>query len=247
MEKGASIGSLAALGRERLLSQLRSEPVRPTHVDAPFERLLTELIAALDPFDRTTFERRLNGAVAVIPFEEALDRILLPLQERIGDLWHEGKLSVAIEHYVTKQVQQKLFTAMNQLPIREEGPKIVIACPIGQFHEIGAQSVAYRCGLKGCRVYFLGTSVPASALAAFCRQTMPDLVVLSITAAAVEEELREYAREVTDELRTVCPIKAGGAGALAMKPLLEGGGIEVLDNLSALMSYVSEAAVRHRG
>src|SRR6476620_2861732 len=86
-----------------------------------------ELVTALNPLDRETFERRLNGAVAVIPFEEALHKILLPLQERVGHLWHDGRLGVATEHYVTKQVQQKVFAAMNQLPINEYGHKIVVA------------------------------------------------------------------------------------------------------------------------
>lgn len=242
MERGASIGSLAAQGRDRLLAQLHAEPSLPVLAESPFERLLAELITALDPLDRTAFERRLNGAVAVIPFEEALDRILLPLLVRVGDLWHEGRLGIAIEHYVTNLVRQKLFTAMNQLPVREGGLKVVVACPAGQYHDIGAQSIAYRCGLKGCRVYFLGADVPASALSAFCVQTRPDLVVLSIPADAVEEELREYAREIMAALQSMCPVKAGGTGALRAKQILEQGGIEVLQDLTALMNFVTGAA-----
>jgi hypothetical protein len=52
----------------------------------PHDRLLDELLGSLDPMDKAGFERRLNGAVAVIPFEEAVQRILLPLQRRIGEL-----------------------------------------------------------------------------------------------------------------------------------------------------------------
>ena len=128
---------------------------RTTIVDNTFNRLLRELLSALEPFDRVRFEKRLNGAVAVVPFEEALHGILLPLQEQVGQLWHDGHVNIAIEHYVTKQIQQKIFSAMNQLPVAEFGAKVVVACPPGEEHDIAALAVAYRCRVRGCRVYYL--------------------------------------------------------------------------------------------
>ena len=50
----------------------------------PYERLLSELMGLLNPLRRGSFERRLNGAIAVIPFEEALYGILLSLQTPVG-------------------------------------------------------------------------------------------------------------------------------------------------------------------
>ncbi len=236
MMKGNSIGDLAALGRDELLARMRvaTPPVAAFAAEAPFERLLTELIAALDPFDRVTFERRLNGAVAVIPFEEALHRILLPLQERVGQLWHDGRASVAVEHYVTKQVQKKLFAVMNQLPVAEHGPKIVVACLQGEQHEIGAQAVAYACAVRGCRVYYLGPNVPVAALASFCAQVRPDLLLLSIPTAFSQEATEVLLRELVERVGRLCSIAAGGGGALAMRAALERDKIEVLEEFSAL-------------
>lgn len=234
MEKGNSIGDMAAMGRDTLLARMRETALSQPIPESPYERLLSELLAALDPFDRVTFERRLNGAVAVIPFEEALLRILLPLQERVGELWHEGRLNIAVEHYVTKQVQQKLFAVMNQLPVREDGPKVVVACPSGQGHEIGAQTIAYRCGVRGCRVYYLGPNVPVSALADICTQVRPDLLLLSVTIAFPEKEAAMLARSFAEEVGSVCPVAAGGKGALAMQEIFEREKIEVIDDFSAL-------------
>jgi methanogenic corrinoid protein MtbC1 len=117
--------------------------------------------------------------VAVIPFDEAVQRILLPLQRRIGELWHEGRLNIGVEHYVTKIIQQKLFSVMNQLPVNEFGPRILIACPEGETHEIGAQAVAYIAAIRGCHVYYLGPNLPSSDLMTFCEKIKPDLVLLS--------------------------------------------------------------------
>ena len=106
LDAGGSIGELAKLGREELLGRARASAPQISFVDNTFTRLLRELMSTLNPFDRVIFEKRLNGAVAVVPFEEAFHGILFPLQEQVGQLWHEGHIDVAIEHYVTKQIQQ---------------------------------------------------------------------------------------------------------------------------------------------
>ncbi len=129
MEQGATIGALAAEGRDPLIARMRIATPVSAEEQKPHERLLDDLMKSLDPLDKAGFERRLNGAVAVIPFEEAVQRILLPLQRRIGELWHEARSNTAVEHYVTKIIQQKLFSVMNQLPVNEFGPRILIACP----------------------------------------------------------------------------------------------------------------------
>ena len=89
IDSGHSIGELAELGREELLARAKIASLESTHLDPPSERLLAELVQAVQENDRVAFERKLNGAIAVIPFEEALQRFLLPLQERIGQLWHD--------------------------------------------------------------------------------------------------------------------------------------------------------------
>jgi methanogenic corrinoid protein MtbC1 len=235
MEKGNSIGDLASLGHDELLARMKAVPVQAIADAVPlYERLLGELVACLEPLDRMVFERKLNGAVAVIPFEEALHGILLPLQERVGQLWHEGRINVAVEHYVSRQVQQKLFSVMNQLPVNEQGPKVVVACPPTEAHEIGAQSVAYHCRVRGCQVYYLGANVPLASLATFCDQVRPDLLLLSLTGVLPEADAEAFVRELSASVAIRCPIVTGGAGAKQMRDRLAAGKIDVLDDFAAL-------------
>src|SRR5574338_1014098 len=56
LDAGPSIGDLARVGREELLRRMRAAAPRATIVDNTFSRLLRELLSALDPFDRITFE-----------------------------------------------------------------------------------------------------------------------------------------------------------------------------------------------
>jgi DNA-binding transcriptional MerR regulator/methylmalonyl-CoA mutase cobalamin-binding subunit len=234
MDKGQAIGQLAAAGRVELLTRARIGMLQAPREIEPYERVLAELIAALDPLDQPAFERRLNGAVAVIPFEEALRGILLPLQQRVGEMWHDGRVGVAVEHYVTKQVQQKLFAVMNQLQLPERGPKVLVAAPPGELHEIGAQSVAYVCAVRGCRVYYLGPNLPVEAMAKLCAEVRPDLVLLSFSAALPAEDAAGVVRELAEQVSPICPIAAGGAGARTLREILERGPCEVLEDFAAL-------------
>ena len=235
MEQGATIGSLAAEGHDSLVVRMRVATPVSAEDQKPHERLLDDLMGSLDPLDKAGFERRLNGAVAVIPFEEAVQRILLPLQRRIGELWHQGRLDIGVEHYVTKIVQQKLFSVMNQLPVNESGPRVLIACPEGETHEIGAQAVAYIAATKGCHVYYLGPNLPISDLVIFCEKIKPDLVLLSLTEVKPEAAALQQLEEL-EQLATRWSVAVGGQGARALGDRLRDTKIELLDDLTALHS-----------
>lgn len=235
MEQGATIGGLATEGRDPLIARMRLATPFIAEEQKPHEHLLDDLIGLLDPIEKAGFERRLNGAVAVIPFEEAVQRILLPLQRRIGDLWHQGRLGTAVEHYVTKLIQQKLFSVINQLPVNEFGPRVLIACLQGETHEIGAQAVAYIAATRGCHVYYLGPNLPMSDLIVFCEKISPDLVLLSLTETKSEAAMLQQLKEL-EQLATRWSVAVGGEGARAFGDLLRETRVELLDDLPALHS-----------
>ena len=234
LDAGESIGDLARVGREELINRLRAAAPRTTVVDNTFDRLLRELLSALEPLDRVMFEKRLNGAVAVVPFEEALHGILLPLQERVGHLWHSGRIDIAVEHYVTGQIKQKLYAAMNQLPVAEFGATVVVACPPGEEHDLAALAVAYRCRMRGCRVYYLGANVPVLSLSKLCREVAPDLTILSITIALPNPLATDLIQALIRDVAPVSKVLAGGRGAEAMRQHFADSPIELLETFGDL-------------
>lgn len=245
LDRGQTIGALAVEGRESLLQRMRLISTPKQEELAPHKSLLDELVSCLDPLDKLRFEQKLNGAVAVIPFDEAVQRILLPLQLRVGELWHEGRLSIAVEHYVTKVIQQKLFSVMNQLPVNESGPRVLIACPEGEFHELGAQAVAYLAAARGCHIYYLGSNLPLTDLQTFCESITPDLVLLSLT----EIRSDEMAHRLLHQLQPIAlrwPVAMGGQGAEVFEHLLQHSKVEVLHDLAALHNRLARLLSMHQ-
>jgi methanogenic corrinoid protein MtbC1 len=139
---------------------------------------------------------------------------------------------------VTKIIQQKLFSVMNQLPVNEFGPRILIACPEGETHEIGAQAVAYIAAIKGCHVYYLGPNLPNSDLVIFCETIKPDLVLLSLTEVRPEAAALQQLKEL-ELLATRWSVAVGGQGARAIGDRLRDTKIELLDDLTALHSRLT--------
>jgi MerR family transcriptional regulator, light-induced transcriptional regulator len=206
LDAGGSIGELAKLGREELLGRARASAPRVSFVDNAFSRLLRELLSTLNPFNRVTFEKRLNGAVAVVPFEEALHGILLPLQ--------------------------------NQLPVAEFGAKVVVACPPGEEHDIAALTVAYRCRVRGCRVYYLGANVPIASLTNLCGKVEPDLTIISFPLALSDDQATELVQALADEVSPVSNLAVGGHGAIAMRHLFVKSNIKIVEDFADLDSQL---------
>ena len=234
LDAGGSIGELSKLGREELLRRTRASVPRVSFVDNTFSRLLRELLSTLNPFNHVIFEERLNGAIAVVPFEETLHVILLPLQEQVGQLWPNGHLDMVIEHGVTNQIQQKIFSAMNQLLVAEFGAKVVGACSPGEERDIAALMVANRCHVRGCRVYYWGANMPVASLANLCGKVEPDLMIISFRLALSDDKATELVQALADEVIPVSNLAVGGHGAIAMRDLFVKSNIEIVEDFADL-------------
>ncbi|MGP0591666.1 MerR family transcriptional regulator [Nitrospira sp. T9] len=238
VDQGMAIGELSEQGLERLREQAQRVFVETYREPPPSERLVTELSQALEENDRAAFERKLNGALAVIPFEEAVHRFLLPLQEQVGQLWHDGMLGVGQEHYASNQIKQKIFSAMNQFQTSDEGPVVVVACPTNEWHEVAAMTAAYVCRARGCRVHYLGANLPIPELAAYCHRNRPICVLLSVTILGSLHEARALAQEVADKIIPLSSVGVGGQGVQAYAEVFLEENIIVFQDLSALDRFV---------
>ncbi|MCW5781846.1 MAG: MerR family transcriptional regulator [Nitrospirales bacterium] len=238
VDQGMAIGELSEQGVEYLRDQAQRVFVETYREPPPSERLVLELSQALEENDRAGFERKLNGALAVIPFEEAVHRFLLPLQEVVGQLWHDGRLGVGQEHYASNQIKQKIFSAMNQFQTADAGPVVVVACPTNEWHEVAAMTAAYICRARGCRVHYLGANLPIPELAAYCQRNRPTCVLLSVTIMGSSDEARALAQQLASAIVPLSPVGVGGQGVQAHAEVFLQKNIIVFQDLNALDRFV---------
>lgn len=242
IELGQSIGELASLGKDEILTRVNSEESKKTKDETyTTDPLIKDLEKCLTPLDQPAFEERLREIIALLPFEEVFKRVLVPLQIRVGELWFDGKLDISVEHYVTIQVKQKLFAVMNMMGTRN-GPQVVIACPPWELHEIGAQMVAYHCATLGCQTTLLGANLPLENLIHFCTNTNPDVVVLSFTSPVSENNSRVLFAEISKHILPLCPIVVGGQGINQWENYIDNN-IKVLKTLPALDAFINNIVI----
>ena len=235
LEDGFAIGELAKLGRENLIAQMdHKKTVFDASNERPLVRINDILIDSLIPLDKSKFIRTLNEAVSLLSFDEAFFKIFIPLLRQVGDLWHEGKIGVGEEHFVTHHIRQRFLSVLNQLPVSDGGPKVVISCLANDYHEMGALIAAYQCAINGCQIFYLGANMPVESLVEFCTLTRPSLVLLSCSNELEDSEAKSLADKYARALLPICSVWAGGSAMDSLGKYLVKNGIDVLDSLKVL-------------
>lgn len=201
------------------------------------------LCTALLRFDRPE-ATRLVEQLPSMGFETLLDELYLPTLTEVGELWEEGEISVAQEHFASAFCRERMvgmLAALGHGP--DTGELVVCAGMAGERHEGGLLSLAVRLALRGARVSYLGPDVPADALLSACRDRAPAMVCVSATGPRDVAELLAYARAVRQGLPSEVRLAVGGGAVQRLQPPAEAG-VEWHRSPQSLFGSASEEAAR---
>jgi len=142
------------------------------------------------------------------------DKVLCPAMRRVGDLWHQGELSVAQEHVATRAALEALQALRASLhPHAAHGRRAVCCAAEEDFHELPVQAAALVLEARGWDVVNLGTSTPFYALAEAIGHFAPRLVcVASTILEGLDRAAREYGEVRRAAARSGAGVVIGGAG-----------------------------------
>jgi len=235
LDEGRSIGEVAVLGRQELLARSGASlrPDRPggapTTAGGPAELLEAIVEAAVD-IDHTRLERSLDAAFALVSPEYVVSQVLEPAARRIGELWVEGRCSVAGEHMASSAFilrLQKLLENTNRI-LGDASPQVVTACFPDELHEVGALVVAYLLTLNGLQVVHLGAALPFEDLERAIDVLHPSGVYLSVTREAIFRAHRPRLLELVRRRNGGLAMMLGGQGVRAGDTELEELGVRIV-------------------
>lgn len=114
--------------------------------------------------------------------QDIYEHIFQATQYEIGALWHQGKVTVANEHYCTAATQ----LIMSRLyPIifsnRKHGLKMVACSVSSELHELGIRMVSDIFEMDGWDTYYMGSNMPDAHLVQSIRDNEADLLAISVT------------------------------------------------------------------
>lgn len=202
-------------------SVLRAAPLSTAAEGAPadsFSASSSRLVQAACAMDLRALEEELSVAATLGSASELFDRVISPALVRLGDLWHQGELSIGHEHLATELLQGAAYQWLRLVQPKAIGRTALLACFSAEVHVLPLYGVGFRLAEWGCRSAILGANTPPSGLAVAVQNLKPCLVGLSVTLApkAADALLDGYANAAGR-----VPWVVGGAAAESLRSLVE--------------------------
>ncbi len=243
---GHHIGPVARLPTDKL-RQLAKEsaatpiPAKRDSTGAPGKgSLLDECVAAVKSLDSRALETTLKQAELELGSHGLLQRVMGPLAQSLGELWRDGTITAAHEHFASAIIRIFLGHAAKSFAGSESAPGLLVATPAGQIHELGALLVGAAAANVGWHVTYLGASLPAAEIAGAARQNHSRAVALSLVYPEDDPRLAGELRRLREALPAEIALLVGGRAMPAYQHALDTVQALQIKDLTHLCSTLDE-------
>jgi DNA-binding transcriptional MerR regulator/methylmalonyl-CoA mutase cobalamin-binding subunit len=241
---GHSISNIAKLSDAQLRRLSAEAFPRISEVSAALNgahrapQFVESCLNAVSGMDAAALTDSLNRALVALGHQGLLQRVVAPLAHRVGELWREGLLTAAHEHFLSATVKAHLGSLASHCSYTGHAPCLVVATPAGQLHELGAVLVHAAAANLGWRVVYLGASLPAADIAGAAVQHRAAAVALSLVYPEDDLQLAGELRALRRFLPPETGIIAGGRAARAFHATLNEIGAILTENLEDLAALL---------
>jgi len=239
-QAGHSIGQVAQLPTDKLGQLVTASP----HLQARAPRaaaeapksvsFLEECVAAVKSLDAAALDDALKRGATALGYLGLLQRVVAPLTRTLGDLWRDGTLTAAHEHFASAAIRTFLGNFAKPFGAIDDAPVLVVATPAGQVHELGALLVGATAANLGWQVTYLGASLPAAEIAGAAQQRRARAVALSLVYPEDDPRLEGELTLLRKSLPGEVKLLAGGRAMPAYREALEKVGVLPIENLAQL-------------
>jgi methanogenic corrinoid protein MtbC1 len=189
-------------------------------------------LRATHRLDAAQLQSILERAAVTLGVPEFLDGVVATVLEDIGRGWRERSVSIAQEHLATAVFRRVLGWLLRVYEVDGAAPRLVVATPPGQVHELGALMVAVSAAAEGWAVTYLGPDLPVADLLGAAAQTGARAVAVSVVYVPDDRDVAAALRDIRAGLPARLPLLLGGAGASGVRLEPEVAGVVVLDSLA---------------
>ena len=181
IDSGLSAASAAATA---LNESTQTTPVRSTGTPTLDLRALA-LVDGVKAFDESSLFEILDAAERSMGIEAAVEEVALPALGEAGRRWERSDITLAGEHLLAEVIGAWFVALSRTLPAAlPAAPRVLVACPEDERHNLGALALALFLRRAGLRVAYLGADVPTSALVEATRSASFAALCLSVTSVA---------------------------------------------------------------
>ncbi|HVG09832.1 MAG TPA: MerR family transcriptional regulator [Thermoanaerobaculia bacterium] len=245
VDTGRSISQVANLSNEELDSLVEPGKPAPAHAagdpsggpfggpsggDTAADLYLELCLSAARRLEVGELELHLQRASVALSRAILLDKLLVPLLRRVGELWQDGEMRPTHEHVASAVVRSFLGGMYHAYDIPATAPHLIATTPQRQRHELGALMVAAVAAGEGWRATYLGPDLPSEEIAAAATEKGAQAVALSLIYPPDDPGLADDLRRLRRLLSPSTVLLAGGRACSAYGAVLdEIGAIRVPD------------------
>lgn len=251
---GHSIGTIARLPDEQLRALAgwtlngEGEAGQPDEgtVGPANGSYLAGAVAAVRQMDGRVLESVLRRASLELGTQGLLQKVVGPLTQTMGELWHQGELTAAQEHFASGLLRGFLANLARPYGLPEHAPGLWVGTPSGQIHELGAILVAAAANGHGWRAAYVGSSLPAVEIAGSAVRMRARAVALSIVYPGDDPSLGAELEALRRFLPPETAIVVGGRSADCYQPVLHRIGAMLAKDLNGLYRALDELRTPER-
>lgn len=219
LDHGESIGQLAQAGEYELRQSMQHVPHNLSGIASTYWSDAQEMIRFARRQDVQAIRTMLENWIDGLGLEQALETIIFPFLRLLGELWHQGGISLREEQSVSRLVRQHLINIIRKEP-PSGCPHALIACVPGDYHEIGPLTASVLLRRIGWHSIYLGPNVSFEMLEMALRRKHAQLIILSCIIEPGKDLLQTWIRDITQRLRQSCEVVVGGPGFTPYAELL---------------------------
>lgn len=188
----SALHELRSSGRDPAIVAATVTSAPPTAIPLLAKQLQEAVLA----FNDGSASEILRRALTLYPIDQVLSEIITPVMIEIGEMWHQGKIAIAVEHYATQFVMQHLLTMLSTISAPTRPGVIVAACAPGETHQIGILMLVVLLRWNGWEVKFLGPDLKLDRLQEALTPICPVLLLFSATRVENGKALLELTTEL---------------------------------------------------
>ena len=205
------ISKIASMSGDQILEKatelLYSQPdSSDDHVEY-FIRMIIEL-------DEPAIMERMNALAEQVGVIEFYTGTMIPLLQRVGELWQLDTITVSHEHFFSNILRDFFIRETSKIasPIEAKG-RVVLFLHEREMHELSLLFYYYVLKSRNYECYYLGQAVPVADLISFIKQMRPDYLFTSFIAETDPDFIQEFMEKIL-EIHPAKKIYVGGYQAL---------------------------------
>ena len=183
LEQGHSISRLAGKSLQDLRTLMFDEKIESFQSNQMITSVgIKKLLTHLSNFDLSQISSEMVRLRLSIGAKEFIFKVLIPIIQKVGRMYIDGKYSVTQEHIISTIIRYQL-SQINLPDSDNSTDSIIIATPEGNLHELPILIADILCQLNRISTYYLGASHPAVCLSEAVNELKSKTIVLGVVSS----------------------------------------------------------------